>query len=469
MFDFMDMGFDEPGEPIGSGPYIPDAGECMRCGMCVSSCPTFRLFQIDEETPRRRIRTISKILVENLPISVDERKHLDNCLQCRACETVCPSRMAYGQLFDQAQGQLKAAPGWLAKLAFRLIEHKRWRTRLMPLLSVYLKSGLQKPLRRSGLLKKLHLADAEALLGKPALQALAVSYPASVTANTVDLSIEEPSPKGEGWVRGNQNKEKSLISSPHPNLLPQGEGANNVLQPTLLSGTARGTVALFTGCIAEHFDRETLLAAIKLLNAIGYEVLVPPQQGCCGAIHQHNGQPAAGLIDNNIKVFNALEVDAVLHTATGCGAMLSEYQRDDGEAAELFRQRLCDINEFLLKHWPADLQLTASKQKVAVHEPCSQRNVLKNQQAVYALLQKIPGLNIAALADNHICCGAGGSYMLTHPDNAAQLRTLKQHAIAASSADVVVSANFGCAVYLSADGGRAAHPLLLLARQLPQM
>ncbi|MGZ8184146.1 MAG: (Fe-S)-binding protein [Methylobacter sp.] len=412
MFDFMDMGFDEYYDSAALGPYIPDAAECMRCGICVSGCPTFRLFQIDEETPRRRIRTISKILVENLPISADERRHLDNCLQCRACETVCPSRMAYGQLFDQAQAQLKVTPGWLARLAFRLIENKRWRTRLMPLLAVYLKAGLQKPLRSTGLLKKLHLADAEALLGKPALQALAVSY--------------------------------------------------------LSSGTKRGRVALFTGCIAEHFDRETLQAAVKLLNAIGYEVLVPPQQGCCGAIHQHDGRPAAALIDNNIAAFNALDVDAVLHTATGCGAMLSEYQIDD-EAGQLFRQRLYDIHDFLLKHWPNDLQLEPSELNVAVHEPCSQRNVLKNQQTVYTLLEKIPGLSIAALIDNHICCGAGGSYMLTHPDNAGQLRDLKRQAITDSAADLVVSGNFGCAVYLNADGGRVEHSLQLLARQLPFM
>jgi len=406
----MDMGFDEPGEPIGSGPYIPDAGECMRCGVCVGSCPTFRLFQVDEETPRRRIRTISKLLVEDQLISAEERKHLDNCLQCRACESVCPSRMAYGQLFDQAQAELKVQPNWLAKLAFKLIENKDWLRRLMPLLAAYLKSGLQKPLRFSGLLKKLHLAEAEALLGKPALRPLAVFYPTNATK--------------------------------------------------------RGQVALFTGCIAEHFDRETLQAVIQLLNAIGYEVLVPPQQGCCGAIHQHNGQSAAALIDNNIAVFNALDVDAVIHTATGCGAMLSEYQTDD-EAGQLFRQRLCDINEFLLKHWPDGLQLAASTLKVAVHEPCSQRNVLKNQQAVYALLQKIPELSISALADNHICCGAGGSYMLTHPDNAGQLRDLKRRAISDSEADLVVSGNFGCAVYLNADGGRVEHPLQLLARQLP--
>ncbi len=410
MFDFMDMGYDEPGEPIRSGPYLPDAAECMRCGVCIASCPAFRLFQIDEETPRRRIRTISKLLVEKLPIGADERRHLDNCLQCRACETLCPSRMAYGQLFDQAQAELKVKPGWLAKLAFKLVENKRWLAQLMPWLSVYLKSGLQKPLRRSGLLEKLHLADAEALTAEPALQPLAACYPAN--------------------------------------------------------GARRGRVALFTGCIAEHFDRETLSAATKLLNAIGYEVLIPPQQGCCGAIHQHNGQSAAALIDNNIDVFNALDVDAVLHTATGCGAMLSEYRSDD-EAGRLFRRRLYDINDFLLAHWPDDLQLAESELNVAVHEPCSQRNVLKNQQAVYALLQKIPGLNVAALADNPICCGAGGSYMLTHPGNARQLRDLKRHAIAVASADAVVSGNFGCALYLNAGGGRVEHPLLLLARQLP--
>lgn len=412
MFDFMDMDYAESGESVDSGPYIPEASECLRCGMCVSACPTFRLFQIDEETPRRRIRTLSKLLVENLPISADERLHLDNCLQCRACEPICPSRMAYGQLFDQAQTQLETRPNWLAALAFKLIEHKRWRTRLMPLLTIYLKSGLQKPLQRSGLLKKLRLAEAEVLLDSPALQNLANRYPAAAAT--------------------------------------------------------RGRVALFTGCITEHFDRETSQAAIKLLNAIDYEVLVPPQQGCCGAIHQHNGQSAAGLIDNNIKVFNALDVDAVLHTATGCGAMLNEYQSDDDVAAEAFRQRLFDINDFLLEHWPDDLQLMPSTLKVAVHEPCSQRNVLKNQQAVYALLQKIPGLSVAALADNHICCGAGGSYMLTHPDNAGQLRTLKRQIITAAAADRVVSGNFGCAVFLSAKGGKVEHPLQLLARHINQ-
>jgi glycolate oxidase iron-sulfur subunit len=410
VFEYMDMDVTEPEGQTDSGPYIPDAGECMRCGMCVSSCPTFRLFQIDEETPRRRIRTISKILVEKLPISDEERLHLDNCLQCRACETICPSRMAYGQLFDEAQAQQCNKPIWLAKLAFWLIEKKQWRSRVMPLLVAYLKSGLQKPLRLSGLLKKMRLSDAEALIRTPTLNLLAALYPSAITK--------------------------------------------------------RGRVALFTGCIAEHFDRETMLAAIKLLNAIGFEVLVPPQQGCCGAIHQHNGQSAKDLINNNINTFNALDVGAVLYTASGCGAMLSEYDRNDNEAGKLFSGRLSDINDFLLKHWPDDLQLKAFNLKVAVHEPCSQRNVLKNQHAVYELLRKIPMISIEALADNNICCGSGGSYMLTHPENAAQLKTLKQQTIIAAHVDVVVSSNFGCSLFLADDGIKVEHPLLLLSRQL---
>lgn len=411
MFDFMDMNFNASTPTPSAGPYIPEASDCLRCGLCVNVCPTFKLFQTAEETPRNRIRTISKILLENQIISADEREHLDNCLQCRACETVCPSKMAYGELFDLTQAHIPNTPNWLGKLAFGLIANKRWRQGLMPLLTVYLASGLRKPLRWTGWLKKLHLAEAEALLTKPSWQSLARHYPAA--------------------------------------------------------STTRGQVALFTGCIAEQFDQDTLKATIKLLNAIGYEVVVPPEQGCCGAIHQHNGQSAAALIANNINVFNALNVDAVLHAATGCGAMLSEYQQEDNDAVATFKTRLQDINTFVLAHWPEDLQLQPLPETVAVHEPCSQRNILKNQQAIYDLLAKIPQLHIIALADNAQCCGAGGSYMLTHPENAQRLRELKHQAIAAAQADWLVSSNFGCAVFLQNDGVKLVHPLQLLERQLP--
>jgi glycolate oxidase iron-sulfur subunit len=127
---------------------------------------------------------------------------------------------------------------------------------------------------------------------------------------------------------------------------------------------------------------------------------------------------------------------------------------------------LCDIQEFVLKHWPEDLQLEPLNLKVAVHEPCSQRNVLKNTKTLYALLQKIPGLNVIPLPDNQTCCGAGGSYMLTHPDNAERLRAMKRQAIVEASAELVVSSNYGCAVFLKQPKLPVVHPILLLENQL---
>lgn len=398
----------------GNGPYIPDAAECMRCGMCVGLCPTYKLFQMNEESPRARIRTIEKILVGAETVSAPELTHLNNCLQCRACETACPSRMAYGRLFDSAQAVLREGRRnkVLAVLSFILIESKLLRRALMPAIAFYIRSGLQNLVRRSGILKMLNLVQSDGLLRLPSLSGMADRYPAKETTF--------------------------------------------------------GKVALFTGCLTESFDRETLTASIELLNAIGYEVLVPKGQTCCGAIHQHNGKQQAvpEFIRRNREAFDALDVDAVVYTATGCGAMLSEYPQDD-EAGGKFRERLWDIDDFLLQHWPDRLRLKARYLKASLHEPCSQRNVLKNQQTVYALLLKIPGLDIKPLPGNDLCCGAGGAYMLTHPENAERLRDMKLQAIASAAPDVVVSANFGCALYLnSAESSptvKVIHPLKLLA------
>ena len=400
-----------PANNFNSTYYLPSTADCMRCGACLSSCPTYSLSGMEEETPRSRIRSLDKVLNNNRPLSSKERQHLDSCLQCRACETVCTGKMEYGRLFDETQHKLAGYSGLIAQSAFWLIEHKRWRFYLLALIWLYSKTGLAKPLQKSGLLKRLGLQEAAELVSTPALAKLQTFYSAG-TAQT------------------------------------------------------KGKVGLLTGCLAESFDRKTLLGTINLLTRLGFDVFIPAEQSCCGAIHQHNKQSAKKLIDNNIAVFQSLGLDYIIFTATGCGAMLSEYSHHNENAGQSFCGKLMDINEFVLAFWPDELKLKPANLKIAVHEPCSQRNVLKNQKAVYELLAKIPGINLSPLRDNHLCCGAGGSYMLTHPETAAALRKKKLGAMADIKADFVVSSNYGCYAFMNQPGTEVIHPIELLARQM---
>ena len=443
MFDFMeDYTSDDTIYPQ-NGLYIPDASECMRCGLCISSCPTYKLFRIEAESPRSRLRTIDKIINGNTTVSEEELKHLDNCTQCRACESICPSKMAYGHLFDLAREQRFQAEAsdrrgtLLSAIGFKLIEHKALLNAATVLMRWYQKSGLQLLLRKSGLLRVFKLDKAESLMPEVAISKLAERYPT--------------------------NKQR------------------------------RGNVALFTGCISEHFDRKTLLASIKLLNVIGFDVLVPKGQTCCGAIHQHQGNTAiAGkMAALNTEVFNSLDVEAIITTASGCGLMLNEYEQANGDESGntlRFGSPLFDITEFLNLNWPDDLSLKechADARKIAVHEPCSQRNVpfssrslgtrelgskgVRNRhQHVYALLEKIPDITVIPLPDNQICCGAGGVHMLTHPEIAEPLRDTKLAHFEQSQADLLVSTNIGCALHLNAGPARnkVVHPVVLLAELL---
>jgi glycolate oxidase iron-sulfur subunit len=242
----------------------------------------------------------------------------------------------------------------------------------------------------------------------------------------------------------------------------------------------RGNVALFTGCICDHFDRKTLLASIKLLNVIGFDVLVPKKQTCCGAIHQHQGRTAIAdqMAALNTELFNSLDVQAIIYTASGCGLMLTEYGKGDGAAGiglKGFVNRLFDITEFLNLNWPNDVSLKgdyANTIKVAVHEPCSQRNVTpvsgSRHQHAYAILEKFPGITAIPLPENQFCCGAGGVHMLTHPEVADPLRNIKLAHFEQTQADFLVSTNIGCALHLNTGLARnkVIHPVVLLAELL---
>jgi len=421
MFDFMMDGFGQNEYVAPTGPIVPSPMDCMSCGLCLNVCPTYQLSQNEQEGPRQRIRTLSTLVLEETSVDEETINHLHNCIQCRACEVVCPSQMSYSELFDKAQHQLAQAQEkkFYAKLALTLIADKKKLKTFLPLLRFYHSSGARWLSQKLGLLKWMGLDLADQMARLPKVHTLKESYPVA-----------------------------------HP---------------------AKGKVALFTGCITEHFDQETLTSAIKVLNVLGYEVSVPQQQVCCGAIHYHNGEPevAKHLMQQNRACFNQKDAEAIVYCATGCGSQLQEYaialDLDDEENA--FKTPLFEITDFIVNHWDKSVRLKPSTKKVVVHEPCSQRNVLKNQQVVYDLLAKIPELQVEALEENQLCCGAGGTYMLTHPKTAHSLRDKKWQHIFNSQADYVVTSNIGCDLHLQTINSQQysvdfKHPVALLAEQL---
>ncbi len=428
MFDFMDFDGSAEAYEQPAGPYVPDAADCMRCGLCLSHCPTYQLSHDEQEGPRQRVRTLERQVVKQQAVDEKALEHLQSCILCRACESVCPSHMDYAELYEQAEIKISADRhfSFYGRTALKIIEDKRLLKAALPLIKLYQSSGLRALFRKTGLLDLIGLKRVDNISPQATIKKLKPFYPVPSTQK--------------------------------------------------ISG--QGTVALFTGCVSEHFDRVTLDSAIQVLNKIGYAVLVPEQQVCCGAIHYHNGdrETAKRLMRKNSELFDSLAIDGIVYCATGCGSQLQDYPRlleIDEQTSAGFKDKLFEISDFVDQHWPQSLTLKALEKKLCVHEPCSQRNVLKNQQAVYRLLKRIPALEINELEDNHLCCGAGGSYMLTHPDKADALRDLKCKHIQNSHPDYVATSNIGCALHLasaepSTKPADIVHPIQLIAALLDE-
>lgn len=386
------------------------ADQCVKCGYCLPHCPTYLKTRNEADSPRGRIALIQGWVSGALSMSPALAEHLDGCLTCRACETVCPSLVAYGRLADGAKARRMAMrPRWRRaplRLALQALSGARFNAFLARLARLYTATGLS---RLAHLTRLAHL---------PAIR----SYHRLATALSVNA---------------------------HPATAREPEGAH---------------FDLFVGCMGASAQGGAIDAAIQVCERLGLRPGIPAEPTCCGAIMHHNGFPEAAhrLREANANVHRGRPLVGI---ASACIAELREQPGLEQT------QELCDF--IMGRDWPSGLRLEPLARRVLVHEPCSHRNLLGGTRAVYALLERIPGLQASPLPGNDQCCGAAGTYLLQQPRMAIALLDDKLAPLREAHADILVTTNPGCALHLLAGAREAGldievlHPIELIARQLP--
>ncbi|HST28610.1 MAG TPA: (Fe-S)-binding protein [Rudaea sp.] len=390
------------------------AGQCVKCGLCLPHCPTYRVAANEAESPRGRIAFAQALAEGKLEASGSVLAHLDQCAACMACERVCPSQVKYGELITTTRA-------WLVDTG------KASRTgRSLGRLLAY-------PRLLGALLRVANLPGLRQILQSRIMRAL-------LRAFGLDRAVTELPRLSRVEARAAQ-----------------------------MPAAPRGSVGLFLGCVAASVDRDVHAAAQGLLHALGYAVVLPSAQGCCGALALHNGDAAQadGLAQALRAAFAGAEVDTLLVSASGCFGTL----RDHVFAGSNLRVR--EIHEFLDVDARIDaLKFRALAETIALHTPCTQRNVARADGAVARLLARIPQLRIDALPAPPGCCGAAGDYFLRRPDIADSLRSQTLDGVLATQAETLVTSNVGCRIFLGNGLRRreaniaVTHPLVLLARQL---
>jgi glycolate oxidase iron-sulfur subunit len=367
---------------------------CVRCGQCLTSCPTYVLSMDEAEGPRGRIAMARALADGQLRVTADLVEHEMNCLVCDACTAVCPAGVQMDPIQVVLRQELRKRPTGMARLGFGLLEDVgklRWAVRGLRL---YGTIGLQRFARGIGVLKAMGLAEAEALLP--------------------DRIDAQP-------------------------LVPRGEIVGQ--------GTP---VHFFAGCVMSTALADVDRATIRVLQRGGCAVHVVAGQGCCGALHAHSGDldTAKRLFERNLAAFGDGDEPIVVNAA-GCGAMLRDYAHHiRTEAAERFSARVVDVTAFLAGR---ALPMTRRIEKRVVYQDaCHLAHAQRITAQPRALLRSIPGLELLEIAEPGLCCGSAGVYNLTNPVQSGQLRDRKSRHITAARAELVATANPGCLFQLQA-------------------
>ncbi len=385
--------------------------DCVHCGLCTSACPTYVELGTEMDSPRGRIYLMRAVTDGRLDLNRDVRRHLDLCLDCRACESACPSGVQYGKLIEPFRVYMAhRAPlanhlSWLQRLLlFQLTPYaQRLRWALMPVRWLQ-GTRLDRLLAKWGLLRLLPSTLRQAYEMVPRLQ-------------------------------------------PNHGRLPEVLPAE---------GKRRARVALFTGCAGDTFLPQTTVATVRVLQRNGCEVWIPCSQGCCGALHYHAAQPtpAQRFALANCNAFGpglsgtTEQVDAILVNAAGCGALLKDYGHllhDTPAAArgQVLAAKVRDISEFLIELGPVQPHHPLPLRAV-YHDACHLCHAQQIRKQPRQLLEMIPGLELVPLAETEICCGAAGSYNVTEPEMAERLGQRKATNILNAKAQAVFTGNVGC-------------------------
>jgi glycolate oxidase iron-sulfur subunit len=401
--------------------------DCVHCGFCLPTCPTYQLWGEEMDSPRGRIYLMDLASKGEISLDGPFTEHIDACLGCMACVTACPSGVQYDKLLESVRPQVERnvqrdrGDRLFREAIFSLFPYRR------RLRAAALPGALYQKLRTIPAVRRL----AEKLPGRLAAME-SLLPPVSVRAAFAQLPVFTPA-----------------------------------------VGARRGRVALLSGCVQDVFFHRVNEATVRVLAAEGYDVLVPRDQQCCGALELHAGreETALGRARRTIARFETLDVDTVVTNVAGCGSSMKDYGHllSDDEAwasrATAFSGRVRDVHEVL-----AELEPVAPRHpfrgRVAYHDACHLGHAQKVRAQPRAVLRSIPEVELVDLPEAELCCGSAGIYNMVAPEAAGELGVRKAGNVRSVRPDVVVTANPGCLLqigkYMAADGVPILHPVQLL-------
>lgn len=378
---------------------------CMRCGMCLPVCPTYKETFLETASPRGRVALIRKLQEGELDQSGQLLEYLSLCLDCQACASACPCGVNAGELVAEFTCERKSDAGlnFMEDLILRkLVPHPDRLEISMAPMRMYQRTGLQKLVRTLGILKIF------------------------------------PTPLG---------RMEELLPP-----LPSSPLRQEINEVTPAVGKEHGTVGFFLGCVMSLVFSEASRATIKLLSSLGYRVITPRNQVCCGAPNMLGGD-LSGLKEaarTNIEIFGGYEVDFIVTDCGGCGAELKKYgQHIEEESATAFSTKVRDISQILALHGE-DLKtlLKPLPVKATYHDPCHIAHCQGIRSEPRDLLKLIPDLEYRELETADACCGSAGTYNITKPEMSDRILQRKLDTVRASGADVLVTSNPGCLLQL---------------------